>query len=373
MKVLLLHKALVNGAYQQKAEALAALPGVELTVVVPPSWKEARSGVQPLELAHTTGYELVVAPIWFNGHHHTHCYPTLGGIVRRVRPDIFHVDEEPFNLATAEAFWYAQRFKARALFVTWATVYRNYPPPFSLFERYIHRHASAAIAGNTDALDVLRRRGYSGPTTIVPLAIDPALYTPREFPPTLERTGPFTIGLLGRLVREKGAHILLAAAAGLRGDWRVLIVGGGVEEGALRVQAAQLGIAERVEFVPQVPSSEVPVWLARLDALVVPSLTTPTWKEQFGRVIIEAMAAQVPVVGSDSGEIPRVIGEAGLVTPENDPVALTVALQGLLDDEPRRRALAVAGRARALAEFTWAGVAQQYHALYEQMLATPLK
>jgi glycosyltransferase involved in cell wall biosynthesis len=81
----------------------------------------------------------------------------------------------------------------------------------------------------------------------------------------------------------------------------------------------------------------------------------------------------VPVVGSDSGEIPRVIGEAGLITPENDPAALTVALQGLLDDEPRRRALAVAGRARALAEFTWAGVAQQYHQLYQQMLDAPLK
>lgn len=371
MKVLLLHKALVNGAYQQKAEALAAIPGVELTVVVPPSWKEARSGVQPLEQAHTAGYELVVAPIWFNGHHHTHCYPTLGGIVRRVRPDIFHVDEEPFNLATAEAFWYAQRVGARALFVTWATVYRNYPPPFSLFERYIHRHAAAAIAGNTDALDVLRRRGYAGPTTIVPLAIDPDLYTLREFSPTLVRDGSFTIGFLGRLVREKGAHILLAAAAQLHGDWHVLIVGGGVEEGALRAQAAQLGIAERVEFVPQVPSSEVPAWLARLDALAVPSLTTPTWKEQFGRVIIEAMAARVPVVGSDSGEIPRVIGDAGLVTPEGDPAVLALALQGLLDDEPHRRALATAGRARALAEFTWAGVAQQYHELYKQMLGLP--
>jgi len=106
--------------------------------------------------------------------------------------------------------------------------------------------------------------------------------------------------------------------------------------------------------------------------LAVPSLTTPTWKEQFGRVIIEAMAARVPVVGSDSGEIPRVIGEAGLVTPEDDPAALTVALQDLIDDEHRRQALATAGRVRALAEFTWAGVAQQYYDLYEQMLRLSL-
>lgn len=368
MKILLLHKALVNGAYQKKAEALAALPGIDLTVIVPPVWQEARSGIQPLERAHTAGYELIVAPIWFNGHHHIHRYPTLGAIVRQVRPDIFHVDEEPFNLATAEAFWWAERVGARALFVTWATVYRKYPPPFSLFERYTHRHAAAAIAGNTDALAVLQRRGFAGPTAIVPLAIDPGLYPPHEG----GRTGPFTIGFLGRLVREKGAHVLLAAAAALRGNWRVVIVGSGVEESTLREQAARSGIADRVEFVPQVPSSDVPSWLQRLDVLAVPSLTIPTWKEQFGRVIIEAMASRVAVVGSDSGEIPRVIADAGLITPEGDVAALAAALQDLLDDEPRRIALAEAGRARALAYYTWDHVARQYRDLYESVRSGPV-
>ena len=366
MKVLLLHKALVNGAYQKKAEALAALPGVELTLVVPPSWREARWGVQPLERRYTAGYSLLAAPIWFNGHHHVHCYPTLGRIVRRVRPDIFHVDEEPFNLATAEAFFWAGRAGARALFVTWATVYRDYPPPFSLFERYTHRRAAAAIAGNTDALAILRRRGYSGPARVVPLAIDPALYPAREG----GRGDPFTIGYLGRLVPEKGVEVLLDAAVRLRGDYRVLIVGGGVEEPQLSARAGRLGLERRVEFVPQAPSDQVPAWLRRFDLLAVPSLTTPTWKEQFGRVIIEAMATAVPVVGSDSGEIPRVIGDAGLVVPEGDPAALAAALQSLIDDEPRRRSLAAAGRERVLAQYTWERVARQYYALYEEMLSS---
>jgi len=365
MKVLLLHKALVNGAYQKKAEALAAIPGVELTVIVPPSWRELRAGVQPLERRHTAGYELIVAPIWFNGHHHIHCYPTLGQIVRRVRPDVFHVDEEPFNLATAQAFQAAARVGARSLFVTWATVYRNYPPPFSLFERYTHRRAAAAVAGNQDALDILRRRGYCGPVEIVPLAIDPDLYPPRQ---EVARGDTFTIGFLGRLVREKGGHVLLDAAARLRGDWRVFFIGGGVEEANLRAQAERLGVAGRVEFVPPVLSTEVPRWLQRLDALAVPSLTMPNWKEQFGRVIIEAMAAAVPVIGSDSGEIPRVIAAAGLVTPEGDAAALADALQRLLDDETERQRLGAAGRERALANYTWERVARQYHGLYQRML-----
>jgi glycosyltransferase involved in cell wall biosynthesis len=141
-----------------------------------------------------------------------------------------------------------------------------------------------------------------------------------------------------------------------------------VEEAALRTRAERLGIGGRVEFVPAVPSTEVPVWLQRLDALAVPSLTMPNWKEQFGRVIIEAMAAAVPVVGSDSGEIPRVIGDAGLVTPEGDAGALAETLQRLMDDETERQRLAAAGRERALAHYTWERVARQYHALYERMV-----
>lgn len=364
MKVLLLHKALVNGAYQKKAEALAALPGVELTVVVPPAWREARWGTIPLERRHTAGYRLVVAPLWFNGHHHVHCYPTLGTIVRRARPDVFHVDEEPFNLATAEAFFLGERVGARLLFVTWATVYRDYPPPFRWFERYTHRRATAAIAGNTDALDVLRRRGYQGPAEIVPLALDPALFPPRE----PARREPFTVGFLGRLVREKGAHILLEALARLSSDVRARLIGGGDQEAALRALAARLGVADRVEFVPLAPAGDVPRLLRAFDVLVVPSLTTPTWKEQFGRVIIEAMASGVPVIGSDSGEIPRVLGDAGVVVPEGDAVALAAALQAVRDDEGRWRALALAGRRRVLAHYTWERVARQYYALYERML-----
>ena len=239
MKVLLLHKALVNGAYQKKAEALAAIPGIDLTVIVPPSWREVRAAVQPLERRHTQGYELIVAPIWFNGHHHIHCYPTLGRIVRRVRPDVFHVDEEPFNLATAAGVpgGRASR-RAVALRHLGDGLPRQYPPPFSLFERYTHRRAAAAVAGNDDALEILRRRGYCGLADIVPLAIDPDLYPPRA---KVGRDAIFTIGFLGRLVREKGAHILLDAAARARrlaGAVRRWRRGGS----RLRTRAERLGI-----------------------------------------------------------------------------------------------------------------------------------
>jgi glycosyltransferase involved in cell wall biosynthesis len=102
---------------------------------------------------------------------------------------------------------------------------------------------------------------------------------------------------------------------------------------------------------------------------VGPSLTTPRWKEQFGRMLVEAMACGVPVIGSDSGEIPNVIGDAGLVVPEGDSVALRTAIARLRDDATERQRLAERGRARVLVLFTQEAVARRTHAVYQEMLA----
>jgi len=102
VRVLYLSKACVVGVYQRKLEELAREPDIELVAAVPPSWRDA-GGSSPLERLHTDGYELIVAPVRFNGHFHWHHYPGLGKLLDRVRPDVFHVDEEPYNLATFHA------------------------------------------------------------------------------------------------------------------------------------------------------------------------------------------------------------------------------------------------------------------------------
>lgn len=115
MRVLMLSKACVVGAYQRKLEEMARLPGIELRVLVPPSWRDDR-GVLVLERAHTEGYDLRTTPIRFNGHFHIHYYPRFGDELRAFRPDIVHIDEEPYNLATWHALWHARRTGARTLF-----------------------------------------------------------------------------------------------------------------------------------------------------------------------------------------------------------------------------------------------------------------
>jgi glycosyltransferase involved in cell wall biosynthesis len=135
----------------------------------------------------------------------------------------------------------------------------------------------------------------------------------------------------------------------------------------LQARARELGIERRVHFDTPRPSSEIPAYLRGFDAFVLPSLTRPNWKEQFGRVLIEAMACAVPVVGSDCGEIPSVIGNAGIVFPENDADALRAHLDTLRHDPARRAELAQRGRARVLEHFTQARVADETYTVYQEV------
>ncbi|MGH2486390.1 MAG: glycosyltransferase family 4 protein, partial [Ktedonobacterales bacterium] len=121
---------------------------------------------------------------------------------------------------------------------------------------------------------------------------------------------------------------------------------------------------------PAVAAAEAPRVLADMDVLALPSLTRPNWMEQFGRVLIEAMGCGVPVIGSDSGEIPRVIGDAGVIVPEGNVESLRAALRDLTERPERRRELAERGRARVFANFTQEQVARKLADVYKQALAT---
>jgi glycosyltransferase involved in cell wall biosynthesis len=360
----MLSKACVTGIYQRKLVEIARC-GVELTVAVPPGWRDER-GWLPLERAHTEGYDLRVTPMALNGRFHTHFYPRLRRLVSEVQPDLIHVDEEPYNLATWHAVRVARRRHIPALFFTWQNLLRRYPAPFSWIEQSVYRRAAYAIAGNQAAVGVLRAKGYEGPLRVIPqFGVEPALYS-RTVPP--REGAPFVIGYAGRLVSEKGVADLLRAAAHLPGDWQVRLLGSGPEQKALEKLADSLGIAGRVRFEGQIPSGEMPEHLARLHALVLPSHSRPNWVEQFGRILIEAMVSGVPVIGSDSGEIPNVIEDAGLVYPEGEIDALRERIERLIVDPDLWMILSQSGRDRAQTHYSQAQVAARTVEAYNYVL-----
>ncbi|MCH8258470.1 MAG: glycosyltransferase, partial [Proteobacteria bacterium] len=120
------------------------------------------------------------------------------------------------------------------------------------------------------------------------------------------------IGYIGRLVKAKGLDLLMHALLKVQGEWSLLVLGSGPYKDSIESWAARHGLQDRVRVL-LVKHDDVPRYLGAMDMLVAPSQTTPSWKEQFGRMVIEAFACGVPVIGSDSGEIPRVIDDAGIV------------------------------------------------------------
>lgn len=366
MKVLMLSKACLVGSYQTKLEAIARHDDVDLTAIVPPIWYDPAGPVK-LERAHTEGYRLLVDPIRFNGQFHTYYFPRLKQRLATLRPDVVHIDEEPYNLSTWLAMRQARRGGAKTLFFSWQNLRRSYPFPFSLMEKQVLSTIDYAIVGNQAAAEVWQQKGYRGPLAVIPqFGVDETIFQP---PARRDQGRGFIIGSANRrLVPEKGVDLLLRAVATLPGMWRLHIAGEGPERPSLENLARQLGIWDRVQFDGVVTSAQMPGYLQQFDTLVLASRTLPNWKEQFGRVLIEAMACEVAVIGSDSGEIPHVIGDAGLIFPEGDEAALHAHLLAVMQSAPLRDELGKNGRQRVIDHYTQQQIAEQTVAVYREMV-----
>ena len=367
MRVLYVSKASRVATHRDKLTALAGR--VELTLAVPDRW-----GGAPYENGERPPYPVVHLPGVLHGRNHLHLYRELGSVLVPGAFDLVHVDEEPFSLVTAQVVRRAWALGVPSLFFAWQNLDKRLPPPFGAVRRFVFRRVAGGVAGTEGAADVLRRGGFRGRLAVIPqMGVDPERFRPdgvcrARCRAELGLSGEdFVVGFVGRLVREKGVDLLLEAVARLP-HTRLLLVGGGPERDALARRAADLGVGERVRFVGEVPSPDVPGWMAAMDCLTLPSRTGAGWMEQFGRVLVEAMACSLPVVGSASGEIPRVIGDAGLVVPEDDAGALAGALGALQSTPGLRAELGRRGRARVLRTFTQGRVAADTVVFYRALV-----
>ena len=314
-----------------KAELLAR--HVELVLVIPKAWPTyARETPPPPQ-----NYEKIELPVLFSGHNHLHLYLGIRGLLTKIKPDVIHIDEEPYSVVTSQIIAASAGLKAKHIAFTWQNLYKVYPPPFSLFEKYVYKHARAIIAGNSEARTILRKKGYRGYIPIIPqFGIDSLAYTANLN--NKEKLGVLpdvlAVAYVGRLVKEKGIDILLGAIAKVPGV-HLYIAGSGPEEAFLARLAGEYRISDRVHFMGPLQSTKVAEFMASVDVLVLPSRTRPNWKEQFGRVLIEAMASGTVVIGSNSGEIPNVIGGAGLIFREGDVNELAMHLNALRDPVTR--------------------------------------
>jgi glycosyltransferase involved in cell wall biosynthesis len=362
MKLLVVSHACITPVNQSLYADVAAATGWDVTLLVPSGWNtEYATGAAVVRWPDFHG-ELLSVPVWRSGDIPLHLYrTTFVPLLRRLRPDAIYMHHEPYGLATMQ-MWLANRLCDDVPFGFYAAqnIAKRYPPPFRWFEQIVLKHAQFSFPVSVEAQQLLRAKGYAGAADVLPLAVDGRLYRPQPEWAAQKRAelgiaaDDFVVGYLGRLVEEKGLAAMVRSLTALHGQaWRCVLVGSGPYEAALRQQIAELGLADRVLFIGYVPHTEAPGWLSLFNVLVLPSESRPRWKEQFGRVLVEAMACGTPVVGSDSGEIPNVIRQTGggLIFPEGDAHALGACLLSLAIDPAYANRLAQAGAAVVEAQY----------------------
>ena len=231
-------------------------------------------------------------------------------------------------------------------------------------KRTVNREADLFVANSPQAADALRTEGVPDERIrVIPPAIDTGLFRPGEPSRSVRAAwgvGPDDVVVLfaGRLLREKGLLELLVALRPLleprpdAGPVVLVLHGSGPEEPRLRRAATALGIAERVRFSPWVPTARMPDVYRAADLVVLPSLPTPYWEEQFGFNLAEALACGRPVVSTRSGAIPSTVGDAAVLVEPYHPAELTCAVDALVRAPQRREALGRDARRWATERFS---------------------
>jgi glycosyltransferase involved in cell wall biosynthesis len=359
--------------------ALAAGDSASVTVAAPTFVK---GDLRPIALEPLEGepYDLAPLPMRLTDVPHLAHYAPgpLRALMRRERWDVIHAWQEPYVLVGGQIAAQAPR-DAALIYSTFQNIPKRHPPPFAQIERYCLRRASAWTAFGVTIAEAQRDRpGYADrPMRTIPLGVDTSTFRPdpdagRRVRASLGWTddGPPVVGYLGRFVPEKGLPLLTRALDALSpGSWRALVVGSGPMEAELRAWAA--GHPDHARVLTGVAHGGVPPHLNAMDLLAAPSQTRPSWREQLGRMLLEAMASGVAVLASDSGEIPHVVDRAGRIVPEADGPAWVAALAELTTDSGLRRDLADRGLARARSVYDWPIVARQFLDVFREVRERP--
>lgn len=342
--------------------------GWRVTIVLPSRWRHDYSATD-IEPQPLPGMERALrpVPVLLRGRPQRHVYLTrTRAICAQARPDVAFVEAEPFAVAAAQWGRTFERLGIPFGVQCYENIDRSLPAPVRWMRSRVLRDAAFVAARSPTAGELALRWGARGRVGLAPPAVPAWETSPARADAAGQR--PFTIGYAGRLTEAKGLRDLLAAVRLLQAPVQLSLIGDGALRGELEGQPIP---GSTVRVLSGLRHDEMSSAYAQMDVLVLPSRTTPTWKEQFGRVIIEALYCQVPVVGSDSGEIPWLLEltGGGLVFPEGDVSELAERLRRLREDPPLRSQLAGRGHEAVQRLFTVPAATDQFERLLDAAVA----
>lgn len=368
MRAVILSHLAADPEHRARYHALAA-EGCQISVAVPSRWHpshreeafiadagdDGRIRIVPIHVRGSLEYDI---PARWNTR-------SLSRLLRDVRPDIIQIEEPVWSQGAAVATALAKRLGIPTVVTSDEAIAVRRPIMQRRYASQTLAGAGAGIATTSLAVRLLHRRRASLTVAVIPLR---GVVPPLD-PVRAPEDDAFHIGYVGRLVPERGIAVLFDACVRIHGRWSLTVIGSGPAQEELERRAERLGIAARVEWRGGLPRAAFAAIWPTLHCLTVPSKTTPGWIDTGAHAILDAMAHGVPVVASDTGALPDIIGTAGIIVPESDPDRLTDALKELMDEPARRHALGGLARQRILTEYTDTALARKTMRLWQDVAA----
>jgi len=331
MRILAVSHPCVTDVNQQFYAELEKLDH-KVQLIIPSNFRTEFSHGKPVKVSRWPDFKGTIRtyPVGLSESIPLHFYlARLRSVIRSYAPDVLLVEEEPYSLSAWQTFYASRGMKMTRVVYSAQNIHKNYPPPFRQLEQYVLRHADLALAVSEDVVNVLRRKQYKGRHMMFPLGVDTEQFQPNKRRGQIQRItsgireNAFVVGFVGRLVEIKGIRLMLDVI-GRCDDPDITYVMVGTGPLLPEVLEMQVKRPTKLVLATAVEHREVQNWMNMMDVLLLPSITLENQKEQFGRVIVEGNACGVPVIGSTSGEIPKLINTTtgGWVVPENDAQAL---------------------------------------------------
>jgi len=386
MRVLFVSHSSVVDVYQDKLRWIAQNNDIELTALLPEEYLEGGRIVKAYRGDGTYTVKTHRSRFGNKAKQHAWHFAWLGRTIQKLKPDIIHLEEEPESFVTHQIIRksLAVKRKPRIVLFSWRNMrvpFEHWPwwHPKGVLQNTLQHmnlpHVDHLLVGTHESEPLFREIGFHGPIDIIPqYGVNPDHYSPTAFRPEFRRSlniadNAIVVGFVGRVLQMKGLDTLVDAVGGIdRADVHLVIVGRGDYTSEVQQRAEKLGMSGRFHVVENVTASDIPVAMTSMDMLCIPSLTAPHWKEQFGRVIIEAMACGVPVIGSTSGEIPYVIGDAGHICREGSVDDFRSAITALIESREERQRLAHLGKERVQSMYTNERIAGSIVNVYRSLL-----
>ncbi|MDD5455792.1 MAG: glycosyltransferase [Candidatus Margulisbacteria bacterium] len=366
MKIFVIgHNFVLQENHKQLHYLLQQGRDLQLMLLVPPWWDENTRKVFAEKTEDKT-YKIIKGKTLFTGNNALYFYINkLFTALFSFQPDLIEIFEEPWSLSVLQLVVLKKilRLKAKIVCYSAQNIYKKLPFPFNLIENFNFRNIQGIHVCSQEVAAILRQKKYNGEVRNLGLGLDTDIffYKPKLAGKTLE------LGYAGRLVEAKGVFDLLTAMISL--DNAVLtICGSGPAESRLKKYIKNYHLEKKVVLKGPLKLPELINFYHSLDLLVVPSRTTTGWKEQFGRIIIEAFACGTTTLGSKSGSIPEITSDYGLIFEEGNIQDMLNKITEYKKNWETWQNKKPAARQHVLDLFSWPNIAKKYYAFYTEVI-----